>query len=211
MSQFPLPDRYPTFLIFGAPGCGKGTQGTIIDQIPRFHYFSCGDAFRSLDSRTPIGKKFVEYSAKGELVPDELTIELWQDQIEKRIASSAFKPDIDFLWLDGIPRNVEQAKLLQSFVAVEKIFHLSCPDRDELARRIRKRALKQNRLDDANEQVIQARFQIYEDETKPILDHFGRDRVAEIDASQPPVKVLADMLDVIMETEQWQELSKMIV
>ncbi len=210
MSDMNLPDRLPTFLIFGAPGCGKGTQGAIIAQIPRFHFFSCGDAFRRLDTRTPIGQKFVEYSSRGELVPDELTIELWRDQIDKRITASTYKPDIDFLWLDGIPRNVPQAKLLEEFVEVEKIFHLSCPDRDELARRIRKRALKQNRLDDANEDVIRTRFRTYEEETKPILEYFGREARIDIDASQPPVKVLADILDEIMKTEQWQELSKVV-
>ncbi|MEM1295933.1 MAG: nucleoside monophosphate kinase [Verrucomicrobiota bacterium] len=211
MSEITIPDRFPTFLIFGAPGCGKGTQGSIIAQIPRFHYFSCGDAFRSLDTRTPIGKKFVEYSTKGELVPDELTIELWKEQIDKQIAASTFKPDIDFLWLDGIPRNVEQAKLLEAFIEVENIIHLSCPDRAELTRRIRKRALKQNRLDDANEEIIQARFRTYEEESKPILDYYGTDRTMNIDASQPPVKVLADILNVIMKTDQWRELSKMVV
>jgi adenylate kinase len=50
------PAKYRTFLIFGAPGCGKGTQGSIIAQIPRFHYFSCGDAFRALEARSPLGQ-----------------------------------------------------------------------------------------------------------------------------------------------------------
>ena len=69
-----------------------------------------------------------------------------------------FKPEIDFLVLDGIPRNVEQAKYMERDIEVLKVFHLSCPDRTELARRLRKRALKDNRFDDANEAVIQQRF-----------------------------------------------------
>ncbi|RFC49311.1 MAG: adenylate kinase [Verrucomicrobia bacterium] len=204
------PSKYRTFLIFGAPGCGKGTQGSIIAHIPRFHYFSCGDAFRALEARSPLGQKFVEYSSKGQLVPDEFTIELWKSQIEARISSAAFKPDIDFLWLDGIPRNVEQAQMLEPFCEVLKVFHLSCPNRDELARRIRKRALKQNRLDDANEAVIQKRFEIYDNESKPILEHYG-DRAVHIDASQSPVKILNDILTEIMALDCWKELSRMAV
>jgi adenylate kinase len=202
--------KYRSFLIFGAPGCGKGTQGSIIAQIPRFHYFSCGDAFRALEARSSLGQKFVEYSSKGQLVPDEFTIELWKNQIQARISSMAFKPDIDFLWLDGIPRNPEQAALLEPFCEVLKVFHLSCPDRDELARRIRKRALKQNRLDDANEAVIRKRFEIYDNESKPIIEYYAG-RVVHIDASQSPVKVVSDILHEIMILDCWKELSKMIV
>lgn len=204
------PTRYRSFLIFGAPGCGKGTQGSIIAQIPRFHYFSCGDAFRALEARSSLGQKFVEYSSKGQLVPDEFTIELWKSQIQARISSMAFKPDIDFLWLDGIPRNPEQAALLEPFCDVLKVFHLSCPDRDELARRIRKRALKQNRLDDANEAVIRKRFEIYDTESKPIIEYYAG-RVVHIDASQSPVKVVSDILHEIMILDCWKELSKMVV
>lgn len=202
--------KYRSFLIFGAPGCGKGTQGSIIAQIPRFHYFSCGDAFRALEARSPLGQKFVEYSSKGELVPDEFTIELWQSQIQARISSKAYKPDIDFLWLDGIPRNPEQAALLEPFCDVLKVFHLSCPDRAELARRIRKRALKQNRLDDANEAIIRTRFEIYDKESKPILEYYAG-RVVQIDASQSPVKVVSDILHEIMILDCWNELSTMYV
>ena len=202
-----VPSRYTTFILLGAPGCGKGTQGRVMGNIPRFHYFSCGDAFRSLDTRTELGRKFVSFSSKGQLVPDELTIELWQTQIAARIATSEFKPDIDLLLLDGIPRTVHQAELMEPFVDVAGVFHLSCPNRDELARRIRKRALKENRPDDASETVIRSRFETYEAETKPILDHY-EDVVIDIDASQAPVKVLWDILERIMGTAAWKEQAK---
>jgi adenylate kinase len=93
---------------------------------------------------------------------------------------------------------------------VLKVFHLSCPDRDELARRIRKRALKQNRLDDANEAVIRKRFEIYDTESKPIIEYYAG-RVVHIDASQSPVKVVSDILHEIMILDCWKELSKMMV
>ena len=94
-------------------------------------------------------------------------------------------------------------------IEVLKVFHLSCPDRTELARRLRKRALKDNRFDDANESVIQQRFATYEAETKPILDYYKGDRVVDIDASQPPAKVLYDILGSVMKLDAWRDIEKM--
>jgi adenylate kinase len=201
--------HYRTLLILGAPGSGKGTQGKVLGSIPRFHHLACGDVFRSLDTRTVLGQKFVEYSSRGELVPDDLTVQLWRANIAQRVDGHVFKPEIDFLVLDGIPRNVEQAKLMERDIEVLKVFHLSCPDRTELARRLRKRALKDNRFDDANESVIQQRFATYEAETKPILDYYKGDRVVDIDASQPPAKVLYDILGSVMKLDAWRDIEKM--
>ncbi len=201
--------RFRTFLILGAPGSGKGTQGKVLGSIPRFHHLACGDVFRSLDTRTALGQQFVEFSSRGELVPDDLTVQLWRANIKQRADGHVFKPEIDFLVLDGIPRNVEQAKYMEKDIEVLKVFHLSCPDRTELARRLRKRALKDNRFDDASETVIQQRFATYEAETKPILDYYSGDRIVDIDASQPPAKVLYDILGSIMTLEAWHDLEKL--
>ena len=70
--------KYRAILLFGAPGAGKGTQGKILGQIPNFVHFSCGDAFRNLRVDSSLGRVFMEYASKGQLVPDEPTIELWQ-------------------------------------------------------------------------------------------------------------------------------------
>lgn len=185
--------RYVTYLILGPPGSGKGTQGRVLGTVPRFVHFACGDVFRSLDTRTPLGQRFIEYSSKGLLVPDDLTVELWRHSIEAQVVTAKFKPDIDALVLDGIPRNPNQARLMGEMIDVRQVFHLSCPNRDELVRRLRKRALKDNRLDDANETVIRQRLETYDRETKPVLDYYG-DIVKRIDALQPPVKVLHDII-----------------
>ena len=134
-----------------------------------------------------------------------------QENLEGRIESHAFKPEIDFLVLDGIPRNVEQARLMQSEIDILQVFHLSCPDRTELARRIRKRAIKDNRLDDASEAVIQKRFATYEEETKPILEFYGQGLVTEIDASQAPAKVLYDILHRVMDFPEWKAVEALNV
>ena len=93
--------RYNTFILFGAPGSGKGTQGKTLGTIPRFYHCACGDVFRSIDTRTKVGKAFLEYSSKGELVPDEITVELWREAIEAAVDAHKFKPDIDTLVRDG--------------------------------------------------------------------------------------------------------------
>lgn len=199
--------KNPAFIILGAPGSGKGTQGAILGNIPRFFHFACGDVFRSLDTRTPLGRQFVEYSSRGELVPDELTIELWKAQINNLASTHIYKPDIDVLVLDGIPRNVRQAQLLSEHIEIHQVFHLSCPNRDELARRMRKRALKDNRLDDASDKVINHRIATYEAETKPILEFYPPEIVFEIDATEAPVKVVSEILQRIMSLPIYEEMS----
>ena len=189
--------KYQTYLLFGAPGSGKGTQGRTLGSIPRFYHCPCGDVFRSMDTRTRIGQAFLEYSSKGQLVPDDITVQLWKAAIDAAVEAHKFKPDIDVLVLDGIPRNVGQAKIMDELIEVKKVFHLSCPDRAALFTRLKKRALKDNRLDDANEEVIQRRLALYERESKPVLDYYSKDRITCIDASEPPAKVLMHILESV--------------
>ena len=189
--------KYRTHLLFGPPGSGKGTQGKILGNIPRFFHCACGDVFRSIDTRTKVGAAFLEYSSKGQLVPDEITVQLWKARIDAAVDAHTFKPDIDILVLDGIPRNVGQAKIMDELIEVEKVFHLSCPDRNALFARLKKRALKDNRLDDANEDVIKRRLSTYETESKPVLNYYGKDRITCIDATQPPSKVLLHILESV--------------
>src|SRR6266540_634191 len=176
------------------PVTGKGTQGKTLGTIPRFYHCACGDVFRSIDTRTKVGKAFLEYSSKGQLVPDEITVELWREAIDAAVEAHKFKPDIDTLVLDGIPRNVGQAKIMEEMIDVKKVFHLACPSRETLFYRLKKRALKDNRLDDANERVIQRRLDIYEKESKPVLSYYSNELVTVVDATQPPAKVLLDIL-----------------
>lgn len=193
-----MPPLYRTYLIFGAPGSGKGTQGKTLGSVPRFFHCACGDVFRSIDTRSPIGRAFLDYSSRGELVPDEITVDLWRQRIEQKVEASEFKPDIDCLVLDGIPRNLNQARLMEPIIDVQKVFHLSCPDRDKLVARLKKRAIKDNRLDDANEEVIRHRLETYEKESKPLLDFYGDDKIVLIDATEPPVVVLTEILSRVV-------------
>ncbi len=159
-----------------------------------------------MDTRSPIGQEFLRYSSKGQLVPDEITVQLWKDHIQNVIKMHYFKPDIDYLVLDGIPRVVNQAKLMEGLIDVRKIFHLTCPDRAQLIFRLKKRALKDNRLDDANEDVIHRRLKTYEDESKPVLAYYGPDLVETIDAMQSPAEVMLGILTTVTKlqaVEKW--------
>jgi adenylate kinase len=191
--------KYCTYLIFGAPGSGKGTQGKVLGSIPRFFHCACGEVFRAIDTRTPVGRAFLEYSSKGQLVPNEITVKLWQNRIDQAVTANLFKADIDSLVLDGIPRNLQQAQLMSDLIEVKKVFHLSCPDRAQLFERLKKRALKDNRLDDANEEVIQRRLSTYEEESKPLLDYYGPDLIFTVDATQPPARVTYELLQAILD------------
>ncbi len=186
--------KYKTFLLFGSPGSGKGTQGMVLGRVPGYFHCACGDVFRSVDLTSDIGKSFLEYSSKGELVPDELTIRLWQNSIKGKELTRNFKVEADFLILDGIPRNIGQAKYLEAELDVLLVFHLVCPDREKLISRLKKRAIKDNRHDDANDDVIKNRLLVYEEESKPVLDYYGRDKVININAEQRPDQVLHDIL-----------------
>ncbi len=186
--------KYNTLLLFGAPGAGKGTQGKILGTIPNFFHCACGDVFRNLSTDSGIGRVFIEYSSRGELVPDEPTIELWRQFISNSESFGRFRPATDTLVLDGIPRNVSQAKMLKDTLNVRAIFYLRCKNMKKLVERLQRRALRENRLDDANLDIIRARLKTYERETKPVLNFYGAPAVHRIDSDQSPAKVLLDIL-----------------
>ena len=189
--------KYQTVLLFGAPGSGKGTQGKILWAIPSFFHFACGDAFRNLRIDDPLGKVFIEYSSRGQLVPDEPTITLWAKNIQASTLDGGFNPDSDTLVLDGIPRNVHQAEILKDTLDVKALINLSCADMNKMIERLQRRALRENRLDDANLDVIRKRLETYERESRPVLDYYGPKLVHLVDSTEPPVMVLRAILDVV--------------
>ena len=190
--------RYRTILLFGAPGSGKGTQGKILGQIPGFYHLSCGEVFRTLNTKSELGKIFVEYSSKGLLVPDELTIQMWRENIRAQEILSLYKPDDDLLVLDGIPRNANQARIMDQYIDVLEVIHLICSDEDKMFERLRRRALKENRVDDAREDVIRRRWKVYQEETKPVLDHYPASIIKTADALGSPASVLQHILERVV-------------
>lgn len=197
-----MPHRFQTVLLFGAPGAGKGTQGKILGQIPGFYHLSCGEVFRTIDLNSEIGRTFLQYSSRGELVPDDVTIRMWQQNMHARTVLSDYKPHQDLLVLDGIPRNVNQARLMEKHINVLLVVHLICPDKEQMIQRLRRRALKENRVDDAKEDVIRRRWAVYEKETFPVLEHYDRRIIREVSAVGSPAKVLQHILEHVVPVQE---------
>ena len=180
--------------MFGPPGSGKGTHGKILGSIPGFYHCACGDVFRDLRPDTDLGKIFIEYSSRGKLVPDEPTIALWRKTIDASTHSGRFHPATDTLVLDGIPRDLEQAEILKDTLDVVAVFYLFSADKKNLVARLQRRALKDNRLDDANLDVIRQRLKTYEKDTKPVLEFYGESLVHSINTDGPPVEIFLKIL-----------------
>ncbi len=192
-----MSDRYQAILLFGAPGAGKGTQGELLGNIPGFFHISTGDMFRNLDRTSELGKVFESYSSRGELVPDEVTVDLWREYTKALTTLSKYKPHNDLLALDGIPRTVAQTEIIKQYVDVRGIVHLVAPSTEEMVARLQKRAIEQKRVDDAKIEVIRNRLEVYERETRPVLEQFNDSIVHEVNALGTPAAVLAGILQVL--------------
>lgn len=184
--------------MFGAPGVGKGTQGKVLGGLPGFLHISSGDMFRAIDAESELGGEVHRYTARGELVPDDLTVRLWRSAVDEHIAEGRYRPESDMLILDGIPRNVRQSELLERLVNVLCVIHLEASNIDEMVRRMKRRALKENRVDDADEKVIRRRFDVYRRESAPVLDYYPADVRCTVDALRSPAEVLRSVLDCVI-------------
>jgi adenylate kinase len=144
-----------------------------------------------------MGMEFAKYSKSGSLVPDELTVKLWRESIQRMAESGKYKPADQYLLLDGIPRTVEQAKLMEGDLDVRAVVNLYCNDIGQIVARLSKRAALENRADDTDIEVIRHRIDVYEEQTEPLLDFYTRGKIYRVNATRPPEEVTADILKVI--------------
>jgi adenylate kinase len=187
--------KYRTILLFGMPGSGKGTQGVVLGQLPDLVHISCGDIFRKLPKYGTLGKEIVDFTSHGSLVPDDLTVRIWERHIKILEMQEYLLPEIHTLVLDGLPRNYIQAERLDHMLDVAQIFHLKITDNANAMERLKSRALRENRLDDTNEEVIARRLKTYYDETYQTLSFYDPSLIYDIDAGQKPLHVLRDIID----------------
>jgi adenylate kinase len=191
MAKAPL---YPAALIFGVPGAGKGTQGEILTRIPGFFHLSSGVIFRKLDPKSEEGREVRDYSARGELAPDDLTMRIFRNWLKSQRAAERFRPWEHLLLLDGIPRNVNQCKMLSEICDVKLVVHLTCHDEEAMIDRIRRRAVLENRPDDASESVTRRRFEVYRQETLPVLEYYPLHIIREVESTGIHAEVLLECL-----------------
>ncbi len=172
------------------PGSGKGTQGAVLGQLPSFVHISMGDVFRRIHRNGKFGQEIEQYTSRGQLVPDDLTVRIFERHLNILEMQELVMPDQHTLVLDGMPRSHAQAERLAGFIDVVQIFHLKIFDTLKVVERLKARALSENRLDDMSEEVIHRRLQAYHDETFKTLSLYPSELVLEVDASRRAVDVL---------------------
>jgi adenylate kinase len=142
----------------------------MIDKYGLVH-ISTGDLFRyEMGNNTPLGLEAKSYMAKGELVPDSVTIGMLRNKVEAH-------PDAAGFIFDGVPRTIPQAEALDEMLAekgssVHALIALQCDD-EEIIQRIKKRGETSGRPDDNDENIIRNRIQVYKNETTPVFDFYA--------------------------------------
>jgi Adenylate kinase and related kinases len=185
--------RYKALLMFGPPGAGKGTVGKNLSLVSNHVHVSSGDIFRGISPDSTFGKLQQEYLAKGNLVPDELTLEICKRYIDGLIATNRFYPEKQWLILDGLPRTLNQAKMLDEWLDVRAILSIQMPNEDRLFERLMKRAKIEGRQDDMKPEVLQNRMQVYHKSTKEVLSHYKKEIIHVVNGDQTQLAVFRDV------------------
>ncbi len=185
---------FRSILIFGPPGSGKGTLGKFLSSAGNHFHLSSGDIFRGLSPESPAGRLYHSYATKGHLLPDEATLQIWHHYVGGLIATNRYFPSQQLLLLDGIPRTVRQAELLEKHIHIEKVIVLDILDTEALIQRIQRRAFLEKRADDMDTEILKTRLEVYERETRQLLQHYPKKVMVHFNASQKPLEVLRDVL-----------------
>jgi adenylate kinase len=192
-------------VIVGSPGVGKGTYTKILSEKYNVPRISTGDLFReAIRDETELGKKIKDYISRGDLVPDEIAIELVKERLERDDCKNGF-------FVDGFPRTIAQAEALEKFKKIDTVINFVASDRVILSRLGGRRTCRKcgatyhtkeippkvegicdlcgGKLDqrqDETPQAIKNRLRIYREKTKPVLDYFKkRFLLADINANYP--------------------------
>lgn len=187
-------EPFSSVLIFGPPGSGKGTLSKFLSSAGNHFHLSSGDIFRGLNPESPAGKIYHNYASQGLLVPDELTVQIWHHFVHGLIATNRYFPNQQLLLLDGIPRTMRQAELLEKHIEIEGIIVLDVENTEELIQRLQRRALIEKRHDDMDTEVLKTRMNVYNKDTKLLLQHYTSYPTFHFNASQKPLEVLRDVL-----------------
>jgi len=188
-------------VLFGPPGAGKGTQSEkIIDRYQLVH-ISTGDLFRKHTGEgTELGQLAKKYMDNGDLVPDEVVIRMVEVKINSETEAKGFI-------FDGFPRTVNQAKALDEMMQNNdmKISGMVCLDvnEEELKTRILERAKTSGRVDDQDEEKINNRIRVYNDETLPVAKYYdGQEKYYEVNGIGSIDSIFGDISVVLDKLEK---------
>jgi len=157
-------------ILFGPPGSGKGTQATKLADKYKLVHISTGDLFRyELSNQTPLGILAKSYMDKGNLVPDEVTINMLKSKMDRH-------PEANGFIFDGFPRTIPQSEALLNLLrenntSLTAMIALEV-DENEIVNRIKSRSQTSGRADDNDESIIRKRFEVYNAETQPVFQYF---------------------------------------
>ena len=206
-------------IIFGAPGAGKGTYSSRLQNQLGVDVIAMGDIFReSVKQNSELGKKVKSYVEQGALVPDDVVVEVLKDRLSKIPADKGFL-------LDGFPRTIEQAKTLEGIAKIDVILQLDVPD-EIIIERLSSRRICKNcsavynirflkpkvegicdkcggelyQRNDDNIEVIQNRLNIYKTQTAPLIVYYREKNIPFVvsvtkSLDSPPEPMVAKMLD----------------
>src|SRR4051794_2417527 len=170
-------------LLIGAPGAGKGTQATRIADHFHVAHISSGDLLREhVAGGTAIGRRAQEYMERGDLVPDEVVLDMLRKPVTEAVAAGGYV-------LDGFPRTVDQAEAAYVVakdlgVAVQIAVHIAV-DSASLVDRLVARGEESGRSDDTPD-VIRHRIEVYEEQTQPLLNYYAeRERLINVNGDRP--------------------------
>lgn len=183
-------------VIFGAPGSGKGTQSDRLIEKYGLKHISTGDVLRNeIKNETELGKTAKAYMDQGQLIPDELIIDILASVYD------GFGPSHPGVIFDGFPRTIPQAEALKTMLAkrghsVAAMIELAVPE-DELMRRLLNRGKEQGRSDD-NEETIQKRLTVYHNQTAPLIDWYKKEGLHhQVQGLGELQRITADILSIV--------------
>lgn len=159
-------------ILFGAPGCGKGTQAALIKEKYNINHISTGEVIRGEISRgSELGKSMQKYIEAGQLAPDSIVIGMIRNYITEH-------KDVEGNIFDGFPRTTAQAVefdriLAEDGLSVNVMVYMDVPE-EELVKRILLRGKDSGRADDASEDVIRNRIAVYREQTEVVAEHYSK-------------------------------------
>ncbi|HTQ65315.1 MAG TPA: adenylate kinase [Puia sp.] len=187
-------------ILFGPPGSGKGTQSERLISKYGLKHLSTGDLLRSeIANATPLGMAVKNMMAKGELVPDEIVIEMINSALDNNPKANGFL-------FDGFPRTNAQAEALDKLLAqknteIAVVLALQVSEQ-ELVNRLLKRGLTSDRIDDRNEEVIRARIEEYEKKTAAVAEHYKKYDKVEYVKGEGTIDEIFDLLSKEIDTRK---------
>ena len=167
------------YVLFGPPGAGKGTFAKLLVENKGYYHISTGDLLRKeIAAGTELGLQAKSLIEKGNLVPDEVVCGMIRSEF-------AANPGVRGFLLDGFPRTVAQAEALDKILSdmgqsLDRVVSIYITD-EEVRRRIKGRALVENRADDADDEIISTRIRNYHEKTEPVINYYkAQDKYFEV-------------------------------